>query len=208
MGDWAQLMEAGKKHYIAGEFREASRYLREASQAAPESAETWRALGFALKENGNVPDAIGAFNTAIKIAPENPDGHFGLGLIQSENGDQASAVRSFDETLRLKPSHSAAHRALISSLLRSGQVQMLNSDHSGAERSFERAYALAPGSVETVVPYVERLVGSAQYKKALDVIEAACKLSPLDPKLKELHKETDEDPRLARAKREHSIHKA
>ena len=205
MGDWAQLLAAGKQHYMAGEFREASRYLREASEIAPESAETWRALGFALKENGNVPDAIGAFNTAIRIAPENADGHFGLGLIQSENGDQGSAVRSFDEALRLKPNHSAAQRALVSSLLRNGQVQCLNSDLAGAEKSFERAHSFSPGSAETLVPYVERLIGSAQYKRALDVIEEARKLNPHDAKIKELHQEIDEDPRLARAKREHSI---
>jgi Flp pilus assembly protein TadD len=201
----AELMETGKRHYMAGDFVEATKSLRQATELDPKNAEAWRVLGFAFKENGDGPNAMGAFNSALECKPDDADALFGLGLIYDEKGDQKTAIKHLDEAIRLRPNHAQAKAALVKSLLRQGQLQMLDSDKSAAEATFERAYGLQGNTAETVVPYVERLVETGQFKKAYDVVEAARKLNPADSKLKELSAEIASDPRLERARREHGL---
>lgn len=202
---YRELMEEGKRRYVAGEFVEASHALREAVALAPDSIEAWRALGFSLKSSGNSPDAIGAFHRALEIDPQDADSYFGLGLVFSETGDTETAVEWFDKALATKPAHGRAKAALVSTLVRQGRLRLLNGDKSRGGASLERANKLMPGSAETVVPYVEHLVDVQRYKEAFDTVEAALKLAPRDPAMRELHAALETDPRLARAKRENSL---
>ena len=202
---WAEAMEAGKKHFMAKEFPIAVECFRAATRLDEESAEGWRAFGYAMKENGNSPEAINAFQTAIRLDPDNPEGHLGLGMVHSEMAHQPVAIKEFEEALRLKPEHKQAKLCLVRELVKQGDLHMRNSDKTLAEPSYEAAYKIMPGSPETVVPFVNLLIDTKQYKKVFDIIEAARKVAPRDPQIAELHKEIATDPRLIRAKREFSL---
>jgi Flp pilus assembly protein TadD len=201
----AELMEEGKRHYMAGDFVGATQALRQATELDPKNAEAWRVLGFAFKENGDGPNAMGAFNSALECKPDDADAHFGLGLVYDEKGDQKVAIGHLDEALRIRPNHGQAKSALVKSLLKQGNMHMLNSEKAKAEATYERAYTIQGNTAETVVPYVERLVETGQFKRAYDVVEAARKQNPTDPRLKELSAEIASDPRLERARREHGL---
>jgi tetratricopeptide (TPR) repeat protein len=198
--DLAELVERGKSHYLAGEFVEASRVLREAVKIAPESTETWRALGFALMSAGNPSDAINAFKTAIGLNPQDADSVFGLGLVQRENGDCDAAITTFDSVLAIKPTHARARRALVESLLRKSDLL-----HSAGRRAdcgppLQRAFKFAPGSIDTVKPYVDWLFEQQKNLEAFEAAVAAKLAAPNDPVILELHSIVESDPRVVKAK--------
>lgn len=204
-GTWEEAMEAGKRHYMAKEFPLAVDAFKAATALNPESAECWRAFGYSMKENGNSPEAINAFQTAVRLEPDNAEGHLGLGIVHSEMAHQQVAIAEFEKALQLKPEHKQAKMSLVRELVKQGLLHVRNSDKTMAEPPFERAYKILPGSPETVVPYVELLIDTKQYKKVFDIIESARKAAPNDPKILELHKEVSTDPRLLRAKRDFSL---
>src|SRR5690349_5658123 len=127
-GTCEEAMEAGKRHYMAQEFPLAVDAFKKATELNAESADAWRAFGFAMKENGNSPEAISAFHTAIRLQPDNAEGHLGLGLVHSEMAHQPVAIKEFEEALRLKPEHKQAKVALVRELVKQGNLAMRNSD--------------------------------------------------------------------------------
>ncbi len=199
-GSWAELKEAGNKHYQVGEYTEATKCLRRAAEMVPTNAETWIALGFAYQADGNVAEAIGAFKTAIGLDPQNPESFFGIGLSYKSNADFQRAITSFDEALTIRPNHTRARDELIKTLVQDGKIKVGSNDEYHGEISLERAYKLARNSPETVLPFVGHLIGVHQHKKAFDVINQALKEEAVDPQIKALANRMDNDPKLAHAK--------
>ncbi len=199
-GTFAELREAGDRHYLAREYEDASRCFRRATDMVPTSVETWVKLGFASQAAGNIPDSIGAFKTAIGLNPQNHEAFLGVGMAYMANADFARAISSFDSALEMRPNDNRARDELVRALLQDGKIRVGANDHYGGEASLERAYKLARNSSDTVLPYVEHLIGSNQHKKAFDVIGASRKDSPDDVRIKALADRMDNDPKLAHAK--------
>ncbi len=199
-GSWAELKEAGNKHFQVGEYTEATKCLRRATELVPTNAETWITLGFAYQADGNVAEAIGAFKTAIGLDPQNPESFFGIGLSYKSNADFQRAIASFDEALTIRPNHSRAKDELIKALVQDGKIKVTSNDEYHGEISLERAYKLARNSPETVLPFVGHLIGVNQHKKAFDVINQARRDAPDDQQIKALGDRMDSDPKLAHAK--------
>lgn len=205
MDTFADAMEAGKRHFLAREFPQASEALRAAVRLDPSSPEAWRALGFALKENGDSANAIGAFNELIKLDPTSPDAHVGLGQVHAEMGDMSGAIREYEKALALKPNHGRATAALVFALVKHGQLRLLSGDVKGGEPSLQRAFATMPHLPEVLQPWVDHLINQKRYKEAIDAVEKSRKAAPQDPKVKEIHDYVLRDPRVERAKRENSL---
>lgn len=205
MADWAELMERGKALYLAGDYAASTHAFRDAAGQRPNSAETWRALGFALMSSGNPPDAIAAFRSVLDLAPEDADAHYGLGLVMAESGDLGTAVQWFDKTLALKSGHGRAKASLVATLVKQGDLAVRAGDRKAAEPHYARACQLKPASIETVQPYCDNLVELGRYKEAWDAANNARKLAPNDHALRELFEVLDTDPRITRAKRENSL---
>lgn len=197
---FAELREAGERHYITGDYGEAVRAFRKASDMVPTSAETLVKLGFACTADGNMPEAIGAFKQAIGLDPQNHEAFLGVGLAYMANADFARAISSFDSALELRPNDARAKDELVKALSQEAMIRLGANDHYGGEALLERAYRLSRTNPDTVVPYVEHLVGSNQHKKAFDVINQARKDAPNDAKIAALGERMDNDPKLAHAK--------
>lgn len=197
---WAELREAGQKHFQAKEYEEAAKCFRQATNIQPGSPESWRALGFALNASGQYSEAVGAFQSSIGLDPNNAEGFFGVGLAYASNADDSRAIHAFDEALKIKPNHTAAKNSIVDALLRNGQMLLNEGDAHGGEQALERAYKLMRTSDHTVVPFVQHLIVSQQHKKAFDIIKAARLDAPDNPAIKALEEQMDGDPKLAHAK--------
>ncbi len=204
-GTWAELMEEGKRRYMAGEFPESTHCLRAAAELEPSSVETWRALGFALKSAGNPSDAIASFKTAIGLDPQEADSFYGLGLVQIESGDAPSAIQSFDTATRIRPTHSRAKSALVSALIKEGLTNLETRNREGGAAQIMRAFDLQPDSIDTALAYTDYLVTEKRYLDAFEAAQRAKMAAPHDSAIVELHATLETDPRVVRAKREHGF---
>ena len=59
-------------------------------------------VGLALKEKGDLEDAILSFRKAIKFMPENPKLYYNLGITLYKQGDYIAAINSYKESLGQK----------------------------------------------------------------------------------------------------------
>ena len=202
---WAELKEAGQRHFQAKEYVEAAASFRKATDLLPASAEGWRALGFALNACGEHSEAITAFHSAVGLDPNNAEGFFGVGLAFTSNADYERAIKALDEALKLRPNHTAAKNCLVEALLGYGKVQLNASDNIGGGVSLERAYKLNRVSAATVLPYVQHLIVSQQHKKAFTVIRAARADASSDVQIRALETQMEDDPKLAHAKHLQSL---
>jgi tetratricopeptide (TPR) repeat protein len=204
-GTWAELMEEGKRHYLAGEYPESTHSLRAAAELRPDSVETWRALGFALKSAGNPSDAIASFKTAIGLDSLEADSYYGLGLVQFESGDTPTAIQSFDTATTIKPSHSRARAALVGALIKEGLNKLDTRERREGAALLARAFELQPGSIETATAYTDYLVAEKKYLEAFEAAQRAKIAAPHDQAIMELHTTLETDPRVERAMREHGF---
>lgn len=107
------------------------------AQAAPESATREALLGDIQEKRGNVPQAIAAYEAAVRVAPDQERYALALGLELIEYQDFTKAVESLHASAILFPGS-----AKIQSLL--GIAQYAQGYPEDAIRSLERAIATDP----------------------------------------------------------------
>lgn len=93
-------------------FRDAQKTFEKAVEIDPGSADVHIAHGFALFEEGRLPEAREAFRTALECDAARPEAHCGLGL--SANGELAfdEALRHLKKAVALKPDYAEAWYAM------------------------------------------------------------------------------------------------
>jgi tetratricopeptide (TPR) repeat protein/S1-C subfamily serine protease len=70
------------------------------------NAQQWIEYGNQLYRLGEYPQAVTAFNRAIKLQPDSLDAYYGKGLALRDNGDDSAALIAFDRAIALVPSGS------------------------------------------------------------------------------------------------------
>ncbi|MGA7749249.1 MAG: tetratricopeptide repeat protein, partial [Gallionella sp.] len=108
-------------------------------------------MGVALKELGQLDNAIASFQTALKINPNLAEAHTNLGNILADiyntgnvllnNGKPDEAVESFRRALEIEPNLAEAHSNLGVALQELGQ-------HENAVASYQRAIKIKPDYAE------------------------------------------------------------
>ena len=112
--------------------------LRTAITAEP-SEEAYSALGFWFLDRGNLPCAISAFRSAVKLNGESVRARYNLGIALYESGDDEGAITHLKEAVRLAPSELNARQALDAAQLRLKRW-------TEAETAFRAALKLSPDS--------------------------------------------------------------
>jgi len=99
--------------------------------------------GSMLLEKYNRPDAVDAFNKALKINPKAADALVGKGLAELQKYDLKEAEGFADQALKVNPRHPAALRL-------KADVYLVASDWPTAERLLDKARAAAPRDPATL----------------------------------------------------------
>ncbi|MEM1245234.1 MAG: sulfatase-like hydrolase/transferase [Acidobacteriota bacterium] len=100
-------------------FGEAIQQFRRATEAHPDAAMSWNALGMTLgglaaRDGGDAPRAEAAFRKALELQPRNARYAFNLGLLLARNGRASEARALFETALEADPSFDAARQQLAS----------------------------------------------------------------------------------------------
>jgi tetratricopeptide (TPR) repeat protein len=151
---------------------------RDLLRRAPRSPLVHELNAEALESQGKWDDAAVEYQQALKADPELPGVHFKLGRLylsrpRTEN-TTASARREFTEELRINPKNAGAEYVL-------GELARQAEDWPQAIEHFTRASKLDPRFVEAYVGLGRCLLATHQDQAAVQPLEAAVKLQPLNP---------------------------
>ena len=100
-------------------------------------AEVHDAVGSALEEAGESPEAIRQFQQAVRINPNSAEAHNDLALALESQNKLPEAVEEFEQAVRSEPDFVEAHFNLGIALAQQGKVQ-------DARQHFEQALRLRP----------------------------------------------------------------
>lgn len=126
-------------------------------------------LGNALRNNGQVKDAIANYQRAITAKPEFVDAHYNLGLAYRQSGDYELAIGSFDAVIARDPKHADALRQ------RAQILAQLDRDDE-AVKAYEALLAVAPDDGEAPREAGRRRFGKGQYPQAAELLARAVEL--------------------------------
>lgn len=94
--------------------------LRQATAAAPTSADAWALLGWVHNDLGNAHQADAALARAIALDPGHLEALNTLGVIASESADPGAAINFFERALALDPDNPATRYNLAQRLFFAG----------------------------------------------------------------------------------------
>lgn len=95
------LMQIAFEYLKRGDGKAALPYAQQAAAAAPNAFPSYKALGQALLETGDVDGAIAQLETGIKLAPDSPGLHFMIARAYQRAGRTDDATRAREEFTRL-----------------------------------------------------------------------------------------------------------
>jgi tetratricopeptide (TPR) repeat protein len=120
---------------------EAVGYFRAALALKPDSPGGLLNLGNALREQGDVPGALAAYQKAITLKADYAEAYDNLGVAKRDQGDLAGAIAAHQKAITLKPDHALAHNNL-------GTALIDQDDLPGAIAAFQKAVILKPNYAE------------------------------------------------------------
>lgn len=112
----AEALDAG------GRGREALELLRRVTAEAPDEAEGWRRLGATLAGQGNLAEAVAAFETALSIDPNVYWTLMAVGALSFSQEDLAAAERYYRRAGNLEPDQAEPRAALAAIAARRNAV--------------------------------------------------------------------------------------
>lgn len=110
---------------------------RSSLEATSSSPTLYFNLAFTLREDGNLPEAAGAYQSAIHLNPRYQRAYSSLGETYARMGQLSNAEAAYRQALALDPNDAGTTLNLAVTLNQSGHSE-------DAERTFRRAIALAP----------------------------------------------------------------
>ena len=80
-------------------------------------------LGAVLLRRGDVSDAIGQFEQAVRITPDDAEEHYSLGIALEQTGKIEDAIAQYEQALRIRPDYVKAHYSLGIALQHTGKIE-------------------------------------------------------------------------------------
>ncbi len=130
-------------------------------------------IGVYYQKQGNLVNAIEAYENVLSIDPDNAEAHNNLGIIYKEQGDIDKAVEHFQRVVTLNPGMDEAHNNL-------GVMYYLNKDQRNAVMEYRKALEINPHNVTSQINL--GLVYKAQglERQSIDIIEEVLTIEPFN----------------------------
>jgi tetratricopeptide (TPR) repeat protein len=128
-------------------------------------------LGNALSREGRSDEAIGFFQTSVRLKPNFLVGRYNLGCALFQAGQMGPAMEQFEQVLKIDPNYALAYNCMGNILIRQGQQDQ-------ARQLFERAVQLEPELVDALNNLGNVLTDEGRLPEALDHYDQALRIDP------------------------------
>jgi tetratricopeptide (TPR) repeat protein len=128
-------------------------------------------LGIWLQQTGRAPEAVGAFEAALRLEPDDPEIHGNLGIALAMVGRGAEARRHLERALALAPESPQAHSNLANALAAAG-------DLAAAADHYRTAVRLKPRFADAENNLANVLAQQGAVDEAIRHYEAALAADP------------------------------
>jgi tetratricopeptide (TPR) repeat protein len=142
--------------------------------AAPDSAEMHMMMAGELGRQGDHPNSITHYRTAIQLNPKLPGAHFELAEQLRTSSDPAFNAQAEDEykaAIKVNPYDELSWRQL-------GGIMAAKGEFKTAEEDYKKALALQPKDSEAETGLAIVLISMNQPKEAISLLESAVKDDP------------------------------
>jgi tetratricopeptide (TPR) repeat protein/tRNA A-37 threonylcarbamoyl transferase component Bud32 len=150
---------------------EAVHFLSVAVALRPDSPGVLNNLGYALRAQGHLDQAIDEFRAAIRIKPDYAEAHTNFGITLEAQGQLDQAIAEHRAALRIKPDYAEAHTNLGNALKAQGQL-----DQAIAE--YRTALRIKPDLPEAHLNLGNALKAQGQLDQAIAEYRAAIRIKP------------------------------
>jgi len=140
----------------------------------PNYAEAHNNLGNALRDNGQLDEAVAACRQAIALRPNYPKAHNNLGNALAEKGQLTEAIAAFRQAIALRPNYPEAYSNLGNALAEKGQLDE-------AVAAYRQAIALRPNYADAHNNLGNTLRDYGQLDEAVAACRQAIALRPNYP---------------------------
>jgi predicted O-linked N-acetylglucosamine transferase (SPINDLY family) len=151
-------------------FEDAERSIQRAI-ALENRAEFHGSLGALRKSQNRWPEAIAAYQEALRLDPSLTDTHYNLGNAFRARGDIEEALKSFGRALELNGGHFHSLAAL-------GQMMHAAGRPEEAAAYFKKALTLQPNDTDVLCELGDVLQESGDLDQAVALYQSALKLNP------------------------------
>jgi Tfp pilus assembly protein PilF len=128
-------------------------------------------LGAALLQNGELQDAIGHLEQAVRIQPDFADAHNSAGVALEQAGRVQEAIGHYERALQIRPDFADAHNNLGIALMRQGSL-------AEAIGQYEQALRIQPDYVRAQCNWANALLRMGQVPEAIQHYEQALRIQP------------------------------
>jgi tetratricopeptide (TPR) repeat protein len=160
------------------QFDRALELIRTALKGHHANAELWAMQGAAYAGEGNKPEALTSYKSALKITPDYIPALQGAAQIEYEASSPA-AIPLLQHLLRLRPTDTTSHGMLA-------VLEYQRGNYAAAVSNFEKTGPLFDSQLEALHVYASCLVKLKKYDQAIDVFQRAVTLNPRDERERQL----------------------
>lgn len=166
-----QALELARRHHQAGNLVLADRTYRDILQAVPDHYPAVHFLGIVLYQRGNLPEALGLLEKAVRIAPKDAHLWSNYAAMLSESGRVDEAMKAWDKALRLNP-------RLADAYSNKGNVEWQRGRFRQAEELCRKALAIEPKHLDALLNLGNALAAQKKYADAIKQWQKAVKIEP------------------------------
>ncbi len=141
---------------------------------SPEKARPYMNLSVALRERGDIDEAIIASQKAISIDSRFVNGYVGLGAAYVEKGDFASAEAQYLQALEMMPSYAEVYNALGVLYIKQGRI-------NEAVAAFDQNLRLDPADVNALVNRASIKAHQGDFVEAITDFHKALEVGGINP---------------------------
>jgi tetratricopeptide (TPR) repeat protein len=175
------LVQIAETAYAQGDYAGCIEFLKRAEPLLDQdpkmrdNAELWMMLGIASRRRSLAPDAISAFQRAVRLAPSEARYHEELAETLLQEGQFDLAVRSFQDAIKIKPNNGETHYRLGLAYQRKGDLEKA----AEALKQSIRYDSTNFSAYVTCARVYEAMGGAENLLKATSYLEQALHLNPL-----------------------------